>query len=271
MERLKIEDFIQTEAEFNGEEFHNKLFINPYEKIEHPPIAISSGYFNNFHIPIVTYGNFACIVGASKSMKSFFKSALLACYIGGKSQSRFPEIQGHNTEGKYIIDLDTEQSDFHVSKMANRVLDMVGNKVDNYKMFALRSINPKERVQFLDWLFQESEYKNKIGLCSIDGVADLIDNVNDLDRSNEITQKLMTLSQENNTAILTVLHRNFESDKPTGHLGSAILKKAESVIFVDKDNDIVSVKPRYTRNLPFTGFSFTLDDNHLPTHLNDIF
>ncbi len=270
-EKLTLEDCENTLPEFNGIELHKSLYINPNDKIEHQPIAISVGYkFDNF-VPLVTYGNFACIVGASKSMKSFFKSALVSCYMGGKAQNRFPEIKGHNNKDKFIIDLDTEQSDYHVHKMANRVLDMVGYQYPNYKMFALRSITPSERVQFVEWLFNESEYKNNIGLCSIDGVADLVENVNDLDRSNEITQKLMTLSQEHNTAILTVLHRNFESDKPTGHLGSAILKKAETVIFIDKDNDIVSVKPRYTRNIPFDGFTFALDENHLPEHLNNSF
>lgn len=269
MERLDINDF-NKEVEFNGSEIHKNHLINPYEKIEHQPIAISVGYAFNNHIPLVTYGNFACIVGASKSMKSFFKSALIACYIGGESQNYFNDVLGHNTEDKYIIDIDTEQSDYHVQKAANRVILMVGNRVENYKMFALRSITPKERVQFIEWLFNESEYKGKIGLCSIDGVADLVENVNDLDRSNEITQKLMTLSHDNKTAILTVLHRNFESDKPTGHLGSAILKKAETVVFVDKDNDIVNVKPRYTRNIPFNPFSFSLNESAIPEQTDKI-
>jgi len=86
-----------------------------------------------------------------------------------------------------------------------------------------------------------------------------------------ITQKLMKLSADSNSAILTILHRNFESDKPTGHLGSSVLKKAESTIFIDKDNDIVTVTPKYTRNIPFDGFTFTLDENHLPTELNKTF
>ena len=81
----------------------------------------------------------------------------------------------------------------------------------------------------------------------------------------------MKISADHNAALLTVLHRNFESDKPTGHLGSAVLKKAESTIFVDKDNDVVTVKPKYTRNIPFDGFTFGLNDQQLPTQLDNIF
>lgn len=264
IDHLNIDELKNKEVEFNGIEIHKQHLINPDIEIEHPPIAISVGFNQNFHTPLVTYGNFACIVGASKSMKSFLKTALNACYIGGKAQNYFSEIIGHDTKGKYIIDVDTEQSDYHVHKAANRVLTMVGNRVNNYKMFALRSINPKERMQFIEWLFNESDYKGKIGLCSIDGVADLVENVNDLDRSNEVTQKLMSLSYNHKSAILTVLHRNFESDKPTGHLGSAILKKAETVLFVDKEDSIVNVKPRYTRNIPFEPFSFSLNEESIP-------
>ena len=272
MKKLDINQIITEDVDtFNPKDAISNLYVDPLKKIIQQPIALSAGYKFNEYVPLVTYGNFACIVGASKSMKSFFKSALLACYIGGQSQSYFSEIKGHNSEDKFILDLDTEQSEYHCQKAAQRVLKMVGINYEKYKMFALRSLEPKERVEFLDYLFNESEYKGKIGLCSIDGVADLIENVNDLDKSNYITQKLMKISADHNAALLTVLHRNFESDKPTGHLGSAVLKKAESTIFVDKDNDVVTVKPKYTRNIPFDGFTFGLNENQLPTQLDNIF
>ena len=256
---------------FKGIELHNSLNIKPSDVIKHQPIALSCGYKFNEHVPMVTYGNFMCIVGASKSMKSFLKTSLLACYIGNNAQNLFPDIQGHNAKDRFVIDIDTEQSDYHVHRSAKRIVEMVGNDYPLYRMFALRSITPKERVQFIEWLYKESEYRDKIGLMSVDGVADLLDNVNDLDKSNEITQKLMTLTQENNSAMITVLHRNFESDKPTGHLGSAILKKSESVVFVDKKDDVVEVKARYTRNIPFDSFSFMVDKFGIPQQLDSIF
>ena len=272
MKELKIEDLVDNGvSDFKPGDNLLKLYIDPIKEIKHQPIAISCGNKFDTDVPIVTYGNFSCIVGASKSMKSFFKSALLACYIGGNSQNHFIDIKGHDTKDKFIIDLDTEQSEYHCQRSARRVLNMVGINYEKYKMFALRSLEPKERVQFLEYLFLESEYKNNIGLCSIDGVADLIENVNDLDKSNMITQKLMKLSADSDAAILTILHRNFESEKPTGHLGSSVLKKAESTIFIDKNEDIVTVTPKYTRNIPFDGFTFTLDENHLPTELNKSF
>ena len=45
---------------------------------------------------------------------------------------------------------------------------------------------------------------------------------------------------------------------------SAILKKAETVIFVEKENELTLVNPEYTRNQPFEPFAFAVDSNWLP-------
>jgi hypothetical protein len=60
------------------------------------------------------------------------------------------------------------------------------------------------------------------------------------------------------------LHRNFQSNKPTGHLGSSVLKKAETVLFVEKNGDLTNVNPEYTRNIPFDSLSFGVDKEWLP-------
>lgn len=271
MKKLSFEDIREEVNEFNAIQIHNECIIDIDVELTKPPIALSCGSGYDGDIPLVTYGNFVCLVGASKSYKSFLKSALLACYIGGKSQNYFSDIKGHDSQGKYVIDIDTEQGEYHVQKITRRVINMVGARYDKYVSFALRSKTPEERVKFIDWLLSESEYKNKIGLLSIDGAADLLNNVNDLEKSNEITQKLMSWSKDYNCAVITVLHRNFDTNKPTGHLGSAILKKAETVIFVNKDNDIAEAKAKYTRNMPFEDFSFKVNDKGLPEQVDNIF
>ena len=266
MELLNI-DKIEDEIIFKPEDVFNECLIDPKEVITQPPIAISIGHKYNEDVPLVTYGNFCTIVGASKSMKSFLKSALISCYIGGKAQNYFVNIKGHDTKGKYVIDIDTEQGKYHVQKIVKRVNSMVGGNYAGYKAFALRPRTFKERVLFIEWLLTESEFAGKIGLLSIDGVADLVEDVNDLKASNEITQKLMSWSDDYNLAIITILHKNFDSSKPTGHLGSAVLKKAETVVFVDKNESIVKVNAKYTRNIPFDDFSFTVDENGIPKEI----
>jgi len=243
-------------------------FVDVSLVMERQPIALSFGTYdykgNSYPVPFGSYGDFSCIVGASKSMKTFLKSALIAGYIGGQAQNYFPDAKGHGTEGKLILDIDTEQSLFHTQKVARRVCEMVGSNYDLYRPYALRDKDAKTRFQFLEWLIMESDYKNDIGLVTVDGSADLLENVNDLETSNAIVQGFMKWTKLANCHLITVLHRNHGSMKPTGHLGSAILKKAETVAFVERKDNAVSVTPEYTRNFPFKEFSFRLNNNFLP-------
>lgn len=265
---------IEQKQDFN--KFHDECFVNIEEVLKPQPIAISIGesmYKGNYYpIAFGSYGDFSCIVGASKSKKTFLKSLFTACYIGGNSNLFAEDIKGFSSNGKYIIDIDTEQSPFHAQRVFRRVAEMVGSNSEFYIPFALRPKSPQERLEFIDWIFTESKYAGKIGLCLIDGVSDLVNDVNDLEASNKITQKLMTWSagngEDSQCHIITVLHRNFGTKKPTGHLGSSVLKKAETVVFVEKEGDMVLVNPEYTRNQPFETFAFEVK-NWLPYVIGD--
>ncbi|WP_428743211.1 hypothetical protein [Tenacibaculum sp.] len=260
---------IKTEkGTIDFKKMHDKCLVDVSLELPPPPVALSLGtytYKNQVYpIPFGTYGNFSCLVGASKSMKTFLKSALIAGYIGGQSTQYFPDLKGHNTKGKFIIDVDTEQSLWHTQRVARRVCEMVGANYGMFKPFSTREYDAKERFQFIEWIMMESEYRNDIGLIAIDGAADIMDSVNDLDEANKITQGMMKWTTKSNAHLTTVLHRNHGSDKPTGHLGSSIMKKAETVAFVTREDDLTKVTPDYCRNYPFKEFYFELNDDHLP-------
>ena len=255
-----------TEIDFN--KIHDVHFVDIDEVLKPQPVAISIGetnYKGNMYpIAYGSYGDFSCIVGASKSKKTFLKSLLTACYIGGNANMYADMIKGHDTSNKYVIDIDTEQSEFHSQRVFRRVAEMVGTNPNFYKPFALRKLSPNERLDFINWLFNESQYKDNIGLVLIDGVADLINDVNDLEASNNVAQKLLEWSATAKCHIITVLHRNFQSKKPTGHLGSAVLKKAETVVFVEREGEFTIATPEYTRNQPFESFAYSVNENWLP-------
>ena len=126
------------------------------------------------------------------------------------------------------------------------------------------NITAKEKLQFIEYLVMD-KYKNQVGLVAIDGAADVLDTVNDEMTSKKLVEDMMRWTSISNCHLSTVLHRNHGSDKPTGHLGSAIMKKAETVAFVTRDNELTKVTPDYCRNYPFNEFCFELDQNHLPT------
>jgi hypothetical protein len=264
-----IEPIKISTSEPDNELDFNKIaldtFINVNEKIERQPVALSIGtniYKNSeYPTPISSYGDFFCLVGASKSRKSFAKKAIISRYIGGTSDRFFPDVKGHGSEGKAVIDNDTEQSRYHVQRGARQVLEMCGFIYPNYHPYGMRPLDYKQRLGLIEWQLKNIE---NIGLMFIDGVADLVKNANDLDECNELVQKLMTWSADYNISIGTVLHVNHGSDKATGHLGSAITKKAESVIYVKTEDGLTSLEPFYTRNIPFNEIRFEIDPNGLP-------
>ena len=266
-EDIKLNNTQESKIDFKA--MHDNCFVDVSVELPPPPVALSLGTYsykgNTYPIPFGTYGNFSCLVGASKSMKTFLKSALIAGYIGGKSNYYFPDLLGHEQKDKFIIDVDTEQSLWHTQRVARRVCEMVGSNYKNYIPFTTREYDAKIRFQYIEWIMMESDYRDNIGLITIDGAADIMDSVNDLDEANKITQGMMKWTTKTNCHLATVLHRNHGSDKPTGHLGSSIMKKSETVAFVTRDNQLTKVTPDYCRNYPFNEFYFKLDDNHLPT------
>lgn len=257
IEILPIEkkDFSQLERD---------LFVDTRQPLGKQPICLSYGTKWNEYVPFVTYGEFSCLVGPAKAYKSFFKGAMLTAYLGGNSKAYFKEMMGHANQNKFVIDFDTEQGDYHASKAFKRVETMYGKYNSFYVPFTLRKLSAKERVEFIEYIVWESGYKDHIGLISIDGVADLIDNVNDPDGSNEIVQKLMRITQEKKLGMITVIHRNYDTQKATGWLGSAIMKKAETVLMIEKNNKTGTVKPQLSRNIDIDEINFTINDKGLP-------
>ena len=251
-------------------EIYADTFVNLKEKISAPPIVLSMGeyqqgsqiYDNSFG----TEGNFSAITGAGKSRKSYFKSLLVASYIGGQSSRYADQIKPHRTEDKLIYDFDTEQSKWHSQMVFGRVGKIVGRPYKNYLPFSLRQLPHHERVEFIDWLIYK-EQVGSIGLIVIDGIADLVSDVNNLQECNAIVQKLMEWTDYSKAHLIGVIHTNFDSGKPTGHLGSAVIKKAETVCFLKKEGEQTTVEFKQTRGFPIDSFGFRIDRDGLPkTH-----
>ena len=250
--------------------------ININEKIEHPPVAISyktkevvtrDGEVKEFPIPIGTYGNFSFIQAPPKSMKTFFVSLLGSAFCNPAGE--FTKGMGSFRGKKHFIHFDTEQGDWHSQRVFKRVEWMnKGLNLDFYHTFALRKIGYKDRIDFIQYYLDCMKEEDKeIGLIVIDGIADLVSDANNLEESNLIVQKIMAWSTVYDCHIVTVIHSNFGSDKPTGHLGSFLEKKAETQIQLERDENkfgCITVSCKRSRNTPFESFDFILNENGLP-------
>jgi hypothetical protein len=268
-----VESHEKTRVNFHN--IYESAFVDVKKKIEHPPVAVSMGTHSyngrQFPVPFGTYGNFSCIVGASKSKKTFLKSLIMASYIGGNSTQYASRIKSHREREMFVIDLDTEQSAWHAQNVFKRTMRMVGcEDYEFYKPFALRPYDPKQRLEFIEWLIYESEMRDNIGLVGIDGLADLVDDFNDLKESQRAIQKVMKWTDDKQFHLTTILHSNYGSSKAVGHIGSSMLKKAETVCSVVNTDDIVTATFTHTRGFPIESFTYDVQkETGLPFIIGD--
>jgi len=248
-----------------------KCYIDPNEQIEHPPVAISLGEHSyktkeglqTYPTPIGTYGNFSFIQAPPKHKKTFLVSLLSAAYLGGDSKRFVGKIKGHR-DGKCLYHFDTEQGRFHAQRTFRRVLDMCKLEQQCFNTYGLRSLMYDERLDLIEHVLK---YSNDVGVLVIDGVADLVSDVNNIEESNKVVGKIMKWTEEYQCHIITVIHTNHNSNKPTGHLGSALEKKAETQIQLEKDESdesIIKVKCKASRSKSFDDFSFFVNDYGYP-------
>jgi len=246
--------------------------IDLSKEVDRPPNAITIGIddrsYQGIHYPLrfATFGNISMIVGEEKSRKSFVKSLIEACAIGGKSNNftNGVEITGHNLDGKYIISIDAEQDTYDAWLNGIRIPKMVGAVYPKYKMLKWREKSKDERLALLDWLFTESEYKDNIGLVVMDGFVDFVKDFNDLKECDEFTSKLMKYTSDSQCHIMGVLHLNPNTEKARGHLGTIIGQKCETVLIVKNMGDYSIVKRKVGRGKSFDPFAIRIDDDWLP-------
>lgn len=249
--------------------------IDTTEKVDYPPLALSFGdkviqsKKGNIvvEIPLGTLGNFSFIQAPPKSKKSFFVSLLVSAYL--RSNNFVGKIKTHRRDEK-VLHFDTEQGKYHASLGFRRVTEMCG-VTDGYHPYFLRTLGYDQRIEFIEHCLKN--YRNT-GLVVIDGIADLVADVNDIEQSNNCVQKLMKWSSDYNCHIITVIHSNFGTDKPTGHLGSFLEKKTETQISLEKNTvheDQVTVSCKRSRGFPFETFSFKINNFGYPELVDSIY
>jgi len=247
--------------------------VDTSDLLEYPPLALSLGNTTiqtksgslTFPIPIATMGNISVVTAPPKTKKTFFLSLLASVYLSDQN-SFGADIKGYRDDN-CLVHLDTEQGAWHAQRVFKRVQDMSSNKkLGCYQTYALRTINYKQRLEFIEYILKENKDKN--GLILVDGIADLVSDVNNIEESNLCVQKLMELSARYSCHIMTVIHQNFGSAKlGTGHLGSFLEKKSETVIQLETNTtnkDWVTAICKRSRGYSFETFSFSVNDFGLP-------
>jgi hypothetical protein len=266
----ELEKNLESVLEIDFEKIEQSCFVDLSEEMKHPETLLSIGqheYKGSYYpTPIMTAGEFSAIIATSKSKKTFLKSAFLASYIGGSSSLLFPNIKSHRDNEYTILDFDTEQGKYYTQRTFRRVIEMVGANYENYKGYATRHLSSNERLLLIDYcLKNQHKYNHPVKLVSIDGIADLVENTNDIVMSKEASDYIMKWTYEYNIHITTIIHKSAMTNKPLGHLGTYVLKKAETVIDLEiQEDNSIKVSNPYSRGYRFDEFTFDINKEALP-------
>lgn len=220
---------------------------------------------------IATLGNFSASTGKPKSKKTFNVCAIVAAALSGKTVLNYTAKLPPNK--KKILYVDTEQSRPHCHKVLERILKMAGLPTDkeneNIEFFVLREYTPDQRRAIIELALQTD---NSYGLVVIDGIRDLMRDINNSGESLDIINDLMRWSSFHELHIHTVLHLNKADDNTRGHIGTELNNKAETVLQITKDSNngnMSEVKAMHIRDKEFAPFAFAIDSNGLPKLVED--
>lgn len=216
---------------------------------------------NKKNIPVMSLGNISATIGAAKSKKTFFSTMISAAFNSGK-EFAFKTYLGD----KNFLYVDTEQSKNHVQKVAKRICTISKIGMDRFDIIALREYaEPELRTAILEHAIMSGKY----AIVILDGIVDLIYDFNDLRESTIIVNKLMSWSEKYNCHINTVLHTNKDKKNARGHLGTALMNKAETIIRITRQDTNSSIAEcDASRNMGFRKIEFSIDETGLPVRVN---
>lgn len=220
---------------------------------------------------IATLGNFSASTGKPKSKKTFNVCAIVAAALVGKTilnyTAKLPPDKNR------ILYIDTEQSRPHCHKVLKRILKLAGLPTDEENpyidFFVLREYTPEQRRIIVKLALQSD---GRYGLVVIDGIRDLMHDINNSGESIDIINDLMRWSSYYKLHIHTVQHLNKADDNTRGHIGTELNNKAETVLQITKDSNngnMSEVKAMHIRDKEFAPFAFAINKDGLPYLIDD--
>jgi hypothetical protein len=222
---------------------------------------------------VATEDNLVAIVAKAGTGKSAIVgagyAAPVAAALGIGAEADCLGFTADNINKQAVVVVDTEQSRYDAQLCIKRALrradteeapawletfSLVG-KARSWRRKALRPI-----------LEAASDAHEGIFAVFLDGVADLITNVNDIDECIEVVAELRTLSIDFHCPIVCVIHSNegeASGDKARGWIGSELIREAQTVILLKKDAEATVVTTYKQRKAPVTkddGVAFKWSD-----------
>ena len=199
--------------------------------------------FRLFGRPCLPRRELVAVTGKAKSGKTFVTSMLIACCVIRDVLSFHRSCDNPLR----VLWYDTEQSDESTQDiLKNRIQTLIKSNINqtndlfnpapsmenNIDVFNVRSVSWKDRRQLL--LEAVSQYGPD--LVIVDGIRDLVNDINDGVLAQEVMEELMHLADERNCCIVCILHQNKGSEDHNlrGWIGTELMNKAFEVYACEK-------------------------------------
>ena len=231
--------------------------------------------FEMFDKPCFARGELVGITGRAKSGKTFFTSILMALGVCGEVLG----IKRIDPKPLRVLWYDTEQSEESTQEiLCDRIMRLwqrnmpEGESIENFpsEMFDIFNVRA-EAWQDRMPLLEEAIREYKPDLVILDGIRDLVNDINDGILSQQVIERLMNLASETDCCIVSILHQNKASEDKNlrGWIGTELTYKSFEVYECAKDNDrIFSVKQTMTRKYDIdNALQFVVDAEGLPTEV----
>ena len=239
-----------------------KMRITPEKALR--PMAF---LFRLFGKPCFPRGELVAITGKAKSGKTYLTTMLMAACIAPRVLALERQTDDADTKPLRVLWYDTEQSDESTQDiLRNRLLPMRGGDMQLLEVFNVRGVPWQQRRQLLGVAVDYC----KPDLVIVDGIRDLVNDINDGVLAQEVMEELMQLATARMCCITCVLHQNKGSEDHNlrGWIGTELMNKAFEVYACEKllPQRIFKVEQTMTRKYDIEQtLYFEVDGRGLPT------
>lgn len=242
---------------------------NPRENIESQPCVLGVRSTDGNIVPLCTRGSMSMIVGKQKAGKSNILSMMAAAIVADCDVGPFAREDNVSR----MVYIDTEMSSKYANMDVKKIFRYAGRSYDDtvfgskVDYIEARSLNPDGLLSLVCAAAEACPGC----VIILDGTAELVHDTNDNGECDAVVSDLMRILETYGVHIINTVHSN-PTDmemKARGHLGSALLRRCESICTIEKEKgtDHFIFKPYDLRGASFDDQHFYYDEvRHLLAH-----
>ena len=222
--------------------------------------------FRLFHKPCFPRGELVAVSGKAKSGKTFVSSILMSlCF-----RSQVLSVERIERRRLHVLWYDTEQSEESTQDiLRHRIIPLAGTPEDQFPMelmdvFNVRPDGYEQRLPMLEAAVRHYHPD----LVILDGVRDLVADINDGVVAQDCIERLMHLASEVRCCIVCILHQNKSAEDRNlrGWIGTELKNKAFEVYECSKSSErIFTWQQTDTRKYDILdSLKFAVNDDGIP-------